>query len=60
MNKKQPQPTPAARRKQIILGLAVGVVIGGALWFLTQFWMWLPAGVAVGLAAGVIIKPPAE
>lgn len=47
-----------ARRKQMVAAIIIGAVVGGALWWLTGFWMWLPAGVAVGLASGAIIKPP--
>ena len=54
------QPTPEARRKQIFLGLAIGAVIGVGLALLTQFWLWLPAGLALGLATGAIMKPPTE
>ena len=61
MGKKQSeQPSPEARRKQIFLGLAVGAVVGVGISLLTQFWLWLPAGLALGLATGVIMKPPAE
>lgn len=61
MSKKQPaKPSPEARRKQIFLGLAIGAVIGAGLWFLTEFWMWMPAGLAMGLATGAIMKPPAK
>lgn len=34
----------------------MGLVLG----FFTQFWLWLPAGLAVGLATGAIMKPPAN
>lgn len=54
------QPSPEARRKQIFLGLAVGAVVGLGISLLTQFWLWLPAGLALGLATGAIMKPPAE
>ena len=61
MNKKQsPKPSPEARRKQIFVGLVVGLVVGIGLSLLTQFWLWLPAGLALGLATGAIMKPPAE
>ncbi|GAA2178605.1 hypothetical protein GCM10009847_09410 [Leucobacter tardus] len=49
---------PGARRKQIIVGIVMGVVMGVVISALTQFWLWLPAGIAVGLAAGAIMKPP--
>lgn len=54
----QNQPSPAARRKQIIVGLVVGAIMGVVISFFTQFWLWLPAGLAMGLATGVIMKPP--
>ena len=38
------------------MGAVVGLVLGA----LTQFWLWLPAGLAMGLATGAIMKPPAE
>jgi len=58
-NSKQPV-SPQARRKQIILGLVVGAIVGTVLGALTQFWLWLPAGLAFGLAVGAIMKPPQE
>ncbi|MCB1274786.1 MAG: HPP family protein [Leucobacter sp.] len=60
MSKKKDQPSPEARRKQVFIGLAVGAVVGIGLSLLTEFWLWLPAGLAVGLASGTILKPPAE
>lgn len=61
MSSKRPAgPSPEARRKQILLGLAIGAVVGVGLSLLTQFWLWLPAGLALGLATGAIMKPPAE
>lgn len=53
-------PSPRARRKQIIVGLVMGAVMGVVLGALTQFWLWLPAGLAMGLATGAIMKPPAD
>lgn len=38
----------------ILFGLIVGVVVA----WLAGFWLWIPAGVAVGLATGAIMKPP--
>lgn len=49
-----------ARRKQMIVALVMGAVMGVILSVLTQFWWWLPAGLAMGLATGAIMKPPAE
>lgn len=49
-----------AKRKQMIVAIVIGAIVGGLLWWLTEFWMWLPAGVAMGLATGAIMKPPTE
>ncbi|MBO1900668.1 HPP family protein [Leucobacter weissii] len=57
---RTPEPSPEARRKQVLLGLAIGAVVGVGLSLLTQFWLWLPAGLAVGLATGAITKPPTK
>jgi CBS-domain-containing membrane protein len=51
---------PLARRKQIFLGLAIGAVVGVALSALTAFWLWLPAGLAFGLATGAMMRPPSK
>ncbi|WP_336659004.1 HPP family protein [Leucobacter sp. USHLN153] len=53
-------PSPRARRKQIIVGLVMGAIIGVVLSALTEFWLWLPAGLAMGLATGAIMKPPTD
>lgn len=52
--------SPGARRKQMIVALIIGAVMGVILGALTQFWLWVPAGLAMGLATGAIMKPPAE
>lgn len=52
--------TPEARRKQVIVSVIMGAIVGGVIWWLTTFWMWFPAGLLVGLATGYLIKPPAE
>lgn len=52
--------TPRARRTQIIIGIVMGLIVGAVLGWLTDFWWWLPAGVAFGLATGAIMKPPAR
>lgn len=57
---KKDEASPQARRKQIIVGLIMGAIMGVVLGALTQFWFWLPAGLAMGLATGAIMKPPAE
>lgn len=44
----------------MIVALVMGAVMGVILSVLTQFWWWLPAGLAMGLATGAIMKPPAE
>lgn len=62
-SRRTPQPDPVdpkARRKQMIVGVTMGVVVGLVLGFFTQFWWWVPAGVAMGLATGVMMKPPTE
>ncbi len=56
--KKKPEVSPEARRKQIIIGLVMGAVVGVVIGAITQFWLWLPAGLALGLATGAIMKPP--
>lgn len=38
----------------------MGIVIGVVISLITGFWLWLAAGVAVGLATGAIMKPPAK
>ena len=52
--------TPEARRKQVIVSVIMGAIVGGVIWWLTTFWMWFPAGLLVGLATGYLIKPLAE
>lgn len=54
------EPSAAAKRKQMFVGIGMGLVMGLVLSLLTQFWLWLPAGLAMGLATGAIMKPPAE
>lgn len=56
--KKQSDVTPAARRKQIFVGLLMGLIVGLVISFISGFWYWLPAGLAFGLAVGAIMKPP--
>ncbi|MEB4614114.1 HPP family protein [Leucobacter sp. M11] len=57
---KPGEPSQHARRKQMIVALIMGAIMGTVLGLLTQFWWWLPAGLAMGLATGAIMKPPAE
>lgn len=57
---KGERSSSGARRKQVIVGLVMGAVVGIVLSVLTEFWLWLPAGLAMGLATGAIMKPPAE
>lgn len=54
------RPSAAARRKQIIVGLVMGAIVGVVISAISQFWLWLPAGLALGLAVGAIMKPPSE
>lgn len=58
--RKGEEVDPAARRKQVIVGVLIGGVVGLVLSILGQFWLWLPAGLAMGLATGFIMKPPSE
>lgn len=58
--KRDDQPGSEARRKQMIAALIIGAAMGIVLAVLTQFWAWIPAGVAMGLATGAIMKPPAD
>ncbi len=46
------------RQKQLIVGIVVGIIVGVVISALTEFWLWLPAGIALGLASGSMIKPP--
>lgn len=57
-DKKKSEVSPKDRRKQIIIGLVMGLIVGVVISFLTEFWYWLPAGLAFGLAVGAIMKPP--
>lgn len=52
--------TPEARRKQVIIGIVVGIIMGVVISWLTEFWLYLPAGIMLGLASGYLIKPPAD
>ena len=58
--RKGDEPSAAAKRKQMFIGIGMGLFMGLLLSVLTQFWLWLPAGLAMGLATGAIMKPPAE
>lgn len=60
MSSSKPPVSPQARRKQIIVGLVVGLIVGVVIAYLTQFWMWLAAGIILGLASGAILRPPQE
>lgn len=56
---REQQPVdPAARRKQMIVGLVVGILVGVGVSLFTQFWWWLPAGIVFGLTMGALMKPP--
>lgn len=54
------QVSPEARRKQVIVGLVMGLIMGVVISWLTEFWLWLPAGLMLGLASGYLIKPPED
>lgn len=47
-----------ARHHQVVVGLIVGVLVGLIVAWFTEFWWWVPAGVAFGLAVGMLTKPP--
>ncbi|HUH53794.1 MAG TPA: HPP family protein [Microbacteriaceae bacterium] len=49
-----------ARRNQIIIGLVMGVIVGVVISWLTQFWLWLAAGIVLGFVTGVLLKPPQQ
>ncbi|BDZ55390.1 HPP family protein [Agromyces marinus] len=51
--------TPA-RRKQLIVGIIVGALVGVLISLWTGFWLWMLPGIAVGLAAGAIMRPPGD
>lgn len=57
---KGEEVSPAARRKQIIVGIVMGIIVGVVISAITTFWYWLPAGIAFGLAVGAIMKPPTQ
>ncbi|CAG7616941.1 HPP family protein [Leucobacter soli] len=59
MSKPSDQPTPGARRKQVLLGLAVGAVVGAGIGWLSESWWAVLVGLTLGLATGLIMKPPA-
>ena len=46
------------QQKQMLVAVLLGLVMGVVIAWLAGFWMWIPAGVAVGLATGAIMKPP--
>ncbi|HLP22865.1 MAG TPA: HPP family protein [Microbacteriaceae bacterium] len=46
------------QRRQMLVAIVMGAIVGGVLAWLAGFWMWFPAGLAVGLATGAIMKPP--
>ena len=48
------------QQKQMVAALIIGLIVGTVLAWLAGFWMWIPAGVAVGLATGAIMKPPSN
>jgi len=54
----KPKVDPAARRKQIIVGVVMGALVGVGISLYTDFWWWLPAGLVFGFATGALMKPP--
>ena len=50
----------AARKRQIIVGVISGAIAGVIIGAVTQFWWWLPTGIIVGIASGMLITPPEE
>lgn len=48
------------QQKQMLVAVILGLVMGVIIAWLAGFWMWIPAGVAVGLATGAIMKPPTQ
>lgn len=54
------QPSSAARKRQIIFGVVSGAIAGIAVSAFTGFWWWLPTGIIVGIASGMLIAPPEE
>jgi len=57
---EQPEIDPTARRKQIIIGIVMGAIVGVVISAFTTFWYWLPTGIVFGLAVGAIMKPPKQ
>lgn len=47
-----------ARKQQLLVGLIVGVIVGVLVSLMSQFWLWLPAGVIFGTVVGAFTKPP--
>ncbi|MFM6973994.1 MAG: hypothetical protein ACKOXM_02475 [Agromyces sp.] len=46
------------QQRQMIFSILFGLIVGVVVAWLADFWLWIPAGVAVGLATGAIMKPP--
>lgn len=47
-----------AQQKQMLVAVCIGLIVGLVIAWLAGFWLWIPAGIAVGLASGAIMKPP--
>lgn len=50
----------AARKRQIIVGVISGAIAGVVISAVSGFWWWLPTGIIVGIASGMLITPPEE
>ena len=48
------------QQKQMLVAVILGLIMGLIIAWLAGFWMWIPAGIAVGLATGAIMKPPSD
>ena len=47
------ESTPGARRKQLIIGLVVGALVGVGISLWTGFWLWLAADPARAFEFGL-------
>ena len=49
-----------ARKKQVIAGTVVGVIVGGVLWAISGFWPWFVSGIVFGVSYGMISRLPGD